>query len=118
MLATTAASHLTSCVTRLDPQSFVFVQTWTSREVHDAAFAPLIFATRHYGKGPSGARGGSRADVLRSRLLTRVAPVSVWQAQGREEQHLGTTADENIPAGLEDFGPTGISSEGETERRP
>jgi quinol monooxygenase YgiN len=30
-----------------DAQSFVFVQTWTSREAHDAAFGELILASGH-----------------------------------------------------------------------
>jgi len=33
-----------------DPQSFVFVQTWTSREAHDAAFGELILASGHLAK--------------------------------------------------------------------
>jgi quinol monooxygenase YgiN len=33
-----------------DPQSFVFVQTWTSREAHDAAFGELILASGHLEK--------------------------------------------------------------------
>jgi len=33
-----------------DPQSFVFVQTWTSREEHDAAFGELILASGHLEK--------------------------------------------------------------------
>ena len=30
-----------------DPQSFVFIQTWASRDAHDAAFAELILASGH-----------------------------------------------------------------------
>jgi quinol monooxygenase YgiN len=30
-----------------DPQSFVFVQTWASREAHDTAFGELILASGH-----------------------------------------------------------------------
>jgi hypothetical protein len=33
-----------------DTQSFVFVQTWTSREAHDAAFGELIVASGHLEK--------------------------------------------------------------------
>ena len=33
-----------------DPQSFVFVQTWASREAHDAAFGELILASGHLEK--------------------------------------------------------------------
>ncbi len=33
-----------------DPQSFVFIQTWASREAHDAAFGELIFASGHLEK--------------------------------------------------------------------
>jgi quinol monooxygenase YgiN len=33
-----------------DPQSFVFIQTWTSREAHDSAFGGLILATGHLEK--------------------------------------------------------------------
>ena len=33
-----------------DTQSFVFVQTWTSREAHDAAFGEFILASGHLGK--------------------------------------------------------------------
>jgi quinol monooxygenase YgiN len=33
-----------------DPQSFVFIQTWTSREAHDAAFGELILASGHLEK--------------------------------------------------------------------
>jgi quinol monooxygenase YgiN len=33
-----------------DPQSFVFIQTWTSREAHDAAFGALILASGHLEK--------------------------------------------------------------------
>ncbi len=33
-----------------DTQSFVFVQTWTSREAHDAAFGELILASGHLEK--------------------------------------------------------------------
>jgi quinol monooxygenase YgiN len=30
-----------------DPQSFVFIQTWASREAHDTAFGELILASGH-----------------------------------------------------------------------
>ena len=30
-----------------DPRSFVFVQTWASREAHDTAFGELILASGH-----------------------------------------------------------------------
>ena len=33
-----------------DPRSFAFVQTWTSREAHDAAFGELILASGHLEK--------------------------------------------------------------------
>jgi quinol monooxygenase YgiN len=33
-----------------DTQSFVFVQTWISREAHDAAFGELIVASGHLEK--------------------------------------------------------------------
>lgn len=33
-----------------DPQSFVFVQTWSSRGAHDAAFGELILASGHLEK--------------------------------------------------------------------
>lgn len=33
-----------------DAQSFVFVQTWSSREAHDAAFGELILASGHLEK--------------------------------------------------------------------
>ena len=33
-----------------DRQSFVFVQTWKSREAHDAAFGELILASGHLEK--------------------------------------------------------------------
>jgi quinol monooxygenase YgiN len=33
-----------------DPQSFVFVQTWASREAHDDAFGQLILASGHLEK--------------------------------------------------------------------
>jgi quinol monooxygenase YgiN len=33
-----------------DPQSFVFIQTWASRDAHDAAFAELILASGHLEK--------------------------------------------------------------------
>lgn len=33
-----------------DPQSFVFIQTWTSREAHDSAFGGLILARGHLEK--------------------------------------------------------------------
>ena len=33
-----------------DPQSFVFIQTWASREAHDAAFGELILASGHLEK--------------------------------------------------------------------
>ena len=33
-----------------DRQSFVFVQTWATREAHDAAFSELIFASGHLEK--------------------------------------------------------------------
>jgi quinol monooxygenase YgiN len=33
-----------------DPQSFVFIQTWVSREAHDAAFGELILASGHLEK--------------------------------------------------------------------
>jgi quinol monooxygenase YgiN len=33
-----------------DPQSFVFVQTWSTREAHDAAFGELILASGHLEK--------------------------------------------------------------------
>ena len=33
-----------------DPQTFLFVQTWASREAHDAAFGDLIFASGHLEK--------------------------------------------------------------------
>ena len=33
-----------------DPQSFVFVQTWVSREAHDSAFGELILASGHLEK--------------------------------------------------------------------
>jgi quinol monooxygenase YgiN len=35
---------------RTDPRSSAFVQTWTSREAHDAAFAELIMASGHLEK--------------------------------------------------------------------
>ena len=33
-----------------DRQSFVFIQTWVSREAHDSAFAELILASGHLEK--------------------------------------------------------------------
>jgi quinol monooxygenase YgiN len=33
-----------------DRQSFVFVQTWSTREAHDAAFGELILASGHLEK--------------------------------------------------------------------
>jgi quinol monooxygenase YgiN len=33
-----------------DPQSFVFIQTWASREAHDGAFGELILASGHLQK--------------------------------------------------------------------
>ena len=33
-----------------DPQTLVFIQTWTSREAHDAAFGELILASGHLEK--------------------------------------------------------------------
>ena len=33
-----------------DPQTFVFVQTWASREAHDTAFGELIIASGHLEK--------------------------------------------------------------------
>lgn len=33
-----------------DPRAFAFVQTWTSREAHDAAFGELIMASGHLEK--------------------------------------------------------------------
>jgi quinol monooxygenase YgiN len=33
-----------------DPQSFVFIQIWASREAHDAAFSELILASGHLEK--------------------------------------------------------------------
>jgi quinol monooxygenase YgiN len=33
-----------------DPRSFAFVQTWSSREAHDAAFGELIMASGHLEK--------------------------------------------------------------------
>jgi quinol monooxygenase YgiN len=33
-----------------DGQSFVFVQTWSTREAHDAAFGELILASGHLEK--------------------------------------------------------------------
>jgi quinol monooxygenase YgiN len=33
-----------------DPQSFVFIQTWASREAHDTAFGELILASGHLQK--------------------------------------------------------------------
>jgi quinol monooxygenase YgiN len=33
-----------------DPRSFVFVQTWTSRAAHDAAFGERILASGHLEK--------------------------------------------------------------------
>ena len=33
-----------------DPQSFVFIQTWTSRAAHDTAFGELILASGHLEK--------------------------------------------------------------------
>lgn len=33
-----------------DPRSFVFLQTWASREAHDAAFGELILASGHLEK--------------------------------------------------------------------
>ena len=33
-----------------DPQSFLFIQTWASRQAHDSAFAELILASGHLEK--------------------------------------------------------------------
>jgi quinol monooxygenase YgiN len=33
-----------------DPQSFLFIQTWASREAHDAAFGELILSSGHLEK--------------------------------------------------------------------
>jgi quinol monooxygenase YgiN len=33
-----------------DRQSFVFIQTWSTREAHDAAFGELILASGHLEK--------------------------------------------------------------------
>ena len=34
-----------------DPRSFTFIQIWSSREAHDAAFGELIMASGHLEKG-------------------------------------------------------------------
>ena len=44
------ANHSTFFVIRRDPRSFAFVQTWSSREAHDAAFGELIMASGHLEK--------------------------------------------------------------------
>jgi quinol monooxygenase YgiN len=33
-----------------DPQTFVFIQTWASRQAHDTAFGELILASGHLEK--------------------------------------------------------------------
>jgi len=50
MLAAIGCEAFNILCDQSDPQSFVFVQTWASREAHDAAFGELILASGHLEK--------------------------------------------------------------------
>jgi quinol monooxygenase YgiN len=50
MLAADGCESFDILLDQTDPRSSAFVQTWSSREAHDAAFGELIMASGHLEK--------------------------------------------------------------------
>lgn len=50
MIATDGCESFDILRDQSDPRSFAFIQTWDSREAHDAAFGELILASGHLEK--------------------------------------------------------------------
>ncbi len=50
MLAVDGCEAFALLLDQADPRSSAFVQTWSSREAHDAAFGELIMASGHLEK--------------------------------------------------------------------
>ena len=50
MLAADGCESFTILRDQADPRSSAFIQTWSSREAHDAAFGELIMASGHLEK--------------------------------------------------------------------
>ncbi len=50
MLAADGCESFEILVDQVDPRSSAFIQTWSTREAHDAAFGELIMASGHLEK--------------------------------------------------------------------